>query len=250
MIKVRQLNSWRFSIVRNLDNVTHRRPTSIISVQSAISDGPNEEEADEFDDKHASNKCCTKPFVFRILKLNSPEIGWIILGCITSVSFGAITPVSSCRQQNLKKKHEYIYSQIFSLLFTNVYGLFAERDIEKAEIETRNFAIIIFFIGVAGGLCQCLSSISFSRSGEALTMRMRIISFASMLRQEIGWFDREENRIGALVTQLSSDAANLKVEHCQTPNKARSFLLCFYSRVYQVFEWVSYSMHLVRLSVR
>ena len=71
--------------------------------------------------------------------------------------------------------------------------------------------MIIFSIGVAGGLCQCISSVAFSKSGEALTMRMRIISFASILRQEIGWFDREENKIGALVTQLSSDTSNLKV---------------------------------------
>lgn len=42
-------------------------------------------------------------------------------------------------------------------------------------------------------------------------MRMRAISFASMLRQEIGWFDREENNIGALVTRLSSDTSSLKV---------------------------------------
>ena len=42
-------------------------------------------------------------------------------------------------------------------------------------------------------------------------MRMRIISFGSMLRQEIGWFDREENNLGALVTQLSSDTSSLKV---------------------------------------
>lgn len=42
-------------------------------------------------------------------------------------------------------------------------------------------------------------------------MRMRKISFASMLRQEIGWFDNEKNSLGALVTQLSSDTSNLKV---------------------------------------
>ena len=70
---------------------------------------------------------------------------------------------------------------------------------------------MIFFTGVAGGICQCLSSIAFSMSGEALTMRMRSISFASMLRQEISWFDREENNLGALVTQLSSDTSSLKV---------------------------------------
>jgi ATP-binding cassette subfamily B (MDR/TAP) protein 1 len=41
-------------------------------------------------------------------------------------------------------------------------------------------------------------------------MRMRILSFQSMLRQEIGWFDLDENNLGALVTRLSSDAAALK----------------------------------------
>lgn len=163
---------------------------------------------DEFDSDKKSKRWCSKPFVFRILKLNSPELVWIILGCLTSISFGAITPVSFSEK---KKTKSISFVQVFSLLFSNVYGLFAERDIDKAEIETRNFALIIFGIGVAGGLCQCISSIAFSRSGEALTMRMRTISFASMLRQEISWFDKEENRIGALVTQLSSDTANLKV---------------------------------------
>jgi ATP-binding cassette subfamily B (MDR/TAP) protein 1 len=98
----------------------------------------------------------------------------------------------------------------------------------KADIETRNYALIIFATGVAGGICQCISSIAFSKSGEALTMRMRIISFASILRQEIGWFDREENKIGALVTQLSSDTSNLKVTFTNfiCPNK-KYFLLGF-----------------------
>lgn len=41
-------------------------------------------------------------------------------------------------------------------------------------------------------------------------MRMRIMSFRSMLKQEIGWFDLDENNLGALVTRLSSDAASLK----------------------------------------
>ena len=41
-------------------------------------------------------------------------------------------------------------------------------------------------------------------------MRMRVLSFKTMLRQEIGWFDLDENNLGALVTRLSSDAASLK----------------------------------------
>ncbi|CAF4772144.1 unnamed protein product, partial [Rotaria sp. Silwood2] len=41
-------------------------------------------------------------------------------------------------------------------------------------------------------------------------MRMRMMSFGSMLRQEMSWFDCEENSVGALVTQLSSDTSNFK----------------------------------------
>ena len=35
--------------------------------------------------------------MLKILKLNQPEIKWIIIGCISSVIFGAVTPVSSPR---------------------------------------------------------------------------------------------------------------------------------------------------------
>ena len=109
----------------------------------------------------------------------------------------------------------------------------------KADVETRNYALIIFAIGVAGGACQCISSIAFSKSGEALTMRMRTISFASILRQEIGWFDKEENKTGALVTQLSSDTSNLKV--LISPFTLLEETRCL-SRVYLAFEWVLFSM--------
>ena len=55
-----------------------------------------------------------------------------------------------------------------------------------------------------------ISSAALAKSGEELTARMRAISFRSMLKQEIGWFDLDENNLGALVTRLSSDAAALK----------------------------------------
>ena len=67
---------------------------SIVSVKSAASDGPKLDEEDEFETELKNQKCCHKPFVFRILELNMDEIKWIILGCTTSIAFGAITPVS------------------------------------------------------------------------------------------------------------------------------------------------------------
>lgn len=173
----------------------------------------NVEEEDEQVTKEKPRKCCRKPFIFKILKLNMPEINWIILGCITSMIFGAVSPVKSPSFSLFIIWSNVSLSllQLFSLFFTTIYETFVDEDQHRANIKTRNYALIIFFTGVGGGICQCLSSIAFSMSGEALTMRMRRISFASMLRQEIGWFDREENNLGALVTQLSSDTSSLKV---------------------------------------
>ena len=132
------------------------------------------------------------PFIFRILKLNAPEWYWIVLGAISSLAYGAIQP-------------------LFALFFAKIYGLFAEPNLDEQKRLTSLYAAIIFVIGVAGGITQFLSSLGFSKSGEALTMRMRKLTFAAMLRQEMGYFDHETNSVGALITRLSSDTAALKV---------------------------------------
>ncbi len=88
-------------------------------------------------------------------------------------------------------------------------GALAEPD-DQQESDVRLYTYVIFLIGVGGAICQFISSVALGKAGEELTMRMRVLSFKSMLRQEIGWFDLDENNLGALVTRLSSDASALK----------------------------------------
>jgi len=144
------------------------------------------------DDPSGKKKFFRKPFLLKILKFNAPEWRWILLGAICSLINGATQP-------------------LFSLLFTIIYGLFAEPDLEKQKHLTSVYAGIIFVIGFIGSTTQFLSSVGFAKSGEALTMRMRKLTFSAMLRQEIAYFDHEMNSVGALVTRLSSDASSLKV---------------------------------------
>ena len=47
-------------------------------------------------------------------------------------------------------------------------------------------------------------------AGERLTMRLRKMAFNAILRQEIAWFDRQENSTGSLCARLASDAANVQ----------------------------------------
>ena len=40
--------------------------------------------------------------------------------------------------------------------------------------------------------------------GESLTMRLRSQTFESMLKQDIGWYDRKENNTGKLAFDYSN----------------------------------------------
>ena len=46
----------------------------------------------------------------------------------------------------------------------------------------------------------------FGIVGENLTVRLRKIIFSRMLRQDIGWFDLPENKVGVLTSRLAVDA--------------------------------------------
>lgn len=70
----------------------------------------------------------------------------------------------------------------------------------------------IVFLGI--GVLMFIMAISqtwlLAKAGARLTQRVRLVTFAAMLRQECGWFDEEENSIGILASHLSSDAANVQ----------------------------------------
>ncbi|CAF0788245.1 unnamed protein product [Adineta ricciae] len=168
-----------------------------ISKQSSISVNDLEDDDDDIDDAVESadpskkKKRFRTPFIFKILKFNAPEWPWIVLGVISSLLYGAMQP-------------------LFALFFAQIYSLFAEPSLDEQKRLTSMYAGLIFLIGFVGGTAQFCESYAFSKSGEALTKRMRILTFSAMLRQEMGYFDMESNSVGALVTRLSSDAAALK----------------------------------------
>ena len=164
------------------------------SKQSSISVDDFDQNIDDeiFADDWKTKKFCRTPFSLKILKFNAPEWPWILLGAFSSGLIGVTQP-------------------IFALFLSEIYGLFAEPNLEKQQHLTCIYAVSIFCIGIARGVLQFLSSLGFAKSGEALTMRMRKLSLAALLRQEMCYFDEEANSIGTLVTRLSSDASALKV---------------------------------------
>ncbi len=159
---------------------------------ASVNDSDHDFDDDEFDDDWKNKKFFHTPFLFKILKFNAPEWSWILLGVISSTLVGTTQP-------------------LFALLLSQIYGLFAEPNLEEQKRLTSIYAISIFFVGFGRGILQLLSSLGFAKSGEALTERMRKLTFNALLRQEMCYFDEEANSVGTLVTRLSSDASALKV---------------------------------------
>ncbi len=85
----------------DLDGLNRQRTVSFGSMKSTTSDTPDVlAMEDDTTIEIKTKNFCRQPFIFKILKLNLPEIKWIILGCISSILFGAITPVRISIEKN------------------------------------------------------------------------------------------------------------------------------------------------------
>lgn len=99
---------------------------------------------------------------------------------------------------------------VYAIIFGDVLQTLSEPDEEKAQSSANLYALAFLGIGLLAGISMFLQLFMFSLAGEALTQRLRKLSFAAMLRQELGWFDEPLNNIGSLLARLSGDAASVQ----------------------------------------
>ncbi|CAF3338444.1 unnamed protein product [Rotaria socialis] len=170
-----------------------RKTSNASSLKSSrkMSSSTIEEASLNENEQNPKYSCCHTPFFIKLLKLNSPEKFYLFIGCICSLMFGCVEPV-------------------VGLIYSIVFGLLANPNLADQSQSTRDLSLIIFSIYIFAGIVQCLSTITFAKSGEALTLRMRLRTFQAMLRQDMSWFDEETNSVGSLITRLSTDTAALK----------------------------------------
>ena len=125
----------------------------------------------------------------KLVKLNSPEAGFIAVGIIAAMVFGCVPPM-------------------FGVLFGSFVSVLSEPHDEALEA-AKIFAIEFAGMGVVFFVTLCMQGIMFGIAGERLVERVRRRMFESMLNQEIGWFDEEKNNTGALSSRLSHNAQQL-----------------------------------------
>ncbi|KAK9877120.1 hypothetical protein WA026_016866 [Henosepilachna vigintioctopunctata] len=125
---------------------------------------------------------------FQIVKMNSPEWFQITIASIGSVITGFAFP-------------------IFAISTGDLVGILSGTDDVVMRSETNRICIYFLAAGIIVGLSTMTNIYFFTFAGESLTLRLRSQLFKAMLRQEIGWYDRKENGVGALCAKLSGEAA-------------------------------------------
>ncbi|VDK24231.1 unnamed protein product, partial [Taenia asiatica] len=133
-----------------------------------------------------------KPNTFlEILRLNEPEKWYLVLGCITSALIGGAQAT-------------------FVVIYTEIYDIFVVNDPQTRLDRTS------VICGAFGGLvavrliCYALNGYAFGVAGGRLTTRCRILLLETILKQEVGWFDRPDNQPGTLTGMLAADVPLLQ----------------------------------------
>ncbi|KAK4286054.1 hypothetical protein QN277_002665 [Acacia crassicarpa] len=127
------------------------------------------------------------PSQWRLLKMNAPEWGRALLGCLGAVGSGAVQPVNA----------------FFVGILISVYF---DSETSKIKSKTRGLALTFLGIGVFNFLTSILQHYSFAVMGERLTKRIREKLLGKLLTFEMGWFDDEENTSAAICARLTSEA--------------------------------------------
>ncbi|KAK2154279.1 hypothetical protein LSH36_272g05058 [Paralvinella palmiformis] len=141
-------------------------------------------------DKQETEEALPIPPVKRLMGLNRPEMPLLIMGCIFAIMLGGVQPS-------------------IAIIMSEILGVFSETG-DHVQDEVNLYSGMFVVVGVGAGICMTLLSVTFSRSGEALTLRLRQQSFQSILRQEMAFFDDNKNSVGALCTRLATDASAVK----------------------------------------
>lgn len=123
--------------------------------------------------------------------LQRPEIVKLLLGFLLGMHAGAILSV-------------------FPYLLGEALTIYFEDNKFKLKRDVGRLCLILVGLGLG-----CIISMTGQQglcgwAGTKLTVRIRDLLFRSILKQEPGWFDFEENSVGVLVSKLSIDCISFR----------------------------------------
>ncbi|ODV91348.1 hypothetical protein CANCADRAFT_3056 [Tortispora caseinolytica NRRL Y-17796] len=127
--------------------------------------------------------------IIELFKMNKPESAWLVSGFVLAVITGAGYPV-------------------MSVFFAKVIMAFTSPSISYMRDQLNFWTGMIFMLSVVDLIGYTLMIFSMGVASEKLIKRLRFVSFKAILRQDISFFDRDDNSTGSLTSNLSKDGEN------------------------------------------
>ncbi|CAG8557865.1 1704_t:CDS:2, partial [Racocetra fulgida] len=97
---------------------------------------------------------------------------------------------------------------IFAIIFANVIQAFSKTG-DTLRNEATFWAFMLFIFSGVTFFVSFLQNVALGFSSEKLSERIRSMSFASILRQDIPFFDEEDHSVGILTSHLSLDVTQI-----------------------------------------
>ncbi|EYU33182.1 hypothetical protein MIMGU_mgv1a000233mg [Erythranthe guttata] len=132
-----------------------------------------------------------EPSFWRLVELSLAEWLYAVLGSTGAAIFGSFNP---------------LLAYVISLIVTAYYKTDEKHHADGKHREINNWCLIIAGMGVVTVVANFLQHFYFGIMGEKMTERVRRMMFSAMLRNEVGWFDEEENSADNLSMRLANDA--------------------------------------------
>jgi ATP-binding cassette subfamily B (MDR/TAP) protein 1 len=169
----RQLTSGQLS-------KTFTTKSSTVTSTGLIIDVVEEEEEEEFPEVPTQ----------RFLSLLKPDRNSVLLAVASATIVGALYPCTGLTLTSI----------------VSAYYLPSDQVMPAVE----KWALIMTAIAIATGIAAFVQGYTFSRIGQRLAFRLRTMMMNNLVRQEVGWYDREENSSSAIITRLEADAYSVK----------------------------------------
>ncbi|CAO2839502.1 unnamed protein product [Amaranthus hypochondriacus] len=127
----------------------------------------------------------------RLAKMNAPEWPYALVGSIGSVICGSLSAFFA-----------YVLSAVLSVYY-NPDHAFMIREIAK-------YCYLLIGLSSAALIFNTLQHFFWDVVGENLTKRVREKMMAAVIKNEMAWFDQEENESARIAARLALDANNVR----------------------------------------
>ncbi|PWA71493.1 AAA+ ATPase domain-containing protein [Artemisia annua] len=129
--------------------------------------------------------------IFEVCKLQKPEAGLLFFGIIFAMLAGAIL-------------------SLFPLVLGQALVYYFDPNKSKLKRDVGYLCLALVGLGLGCILTMTGQQGFCGWAGTKLTKRVRDLLFRSILKQEPGWFDSEQNSTGSLVSKLSVDCISFR----------------------------------------